>query len=69
MPDLTLSVPTISCGHCKKTIELAVSAVPGVRSVEASVDDHVVDVDFQGEPNVEAVVAAIEQTHPVESVG
>ena len=69
MPDLTLSVPTISCGHCKKTIELAVSAVPGVKSVHASIEDRVVDVDFVGQPNVDAVVAAVEQSHPVEGVG
>jgi copper chaperone len=29
----TLSIPDMSCGHCKATIEHALAAVPGTRDV------------------------------------
>ncbi len=65
MADLTLSVPTISCGHCKATIEKAVGEVPGVRRVSVDVARREVDVDFKGEPDAAPVVAAVERSHSV----
>ena len=38
MSTTTLDVPTISCGHCKSSIEGAVSGLQGVRSVEVGID-------------------------------
>jgi copper chaperone CopZ len=35
MEEKTVSVPTISCGHCVMTIEREVGEVPGVASVAA----------------------------------
>jgi copper chaperone CopZ len=35
---LTFSVPTVSCAHCKMTIEQAVGNLPGVASVNVDVD-------------------------------
>lgn len=62
MTNTTLSVPTISCGHCKSSIEGAVSGLDGVdlvivnidpKTVELSYDDNVVTID--------SIVAAIEE--------
>jgi copper chaperone CopZ len=35
MQEKTVSVPTISCGHCVSTIEREVAELKGVRSVAA----------------------------------
>ena len=65
MADLTLSVPSISCGHCKATIENSVAAVPGVSRVSVDIARREVDVDFDGEPDAPLVIAAVERTHEV----
>ena len=58
----TLSVPDISCGHCKTSIEGAVSELDGVDSVEVNVDARTVDVAFDsGTVAREAIVGAIEE--------
>ncbi len=54
----TYSVPTISCDHCKKTIEAAVSAQAGVSDVVVDVATKTVRVD--GTASEAAVRAAIE---------
>ncbi len=41
----TYSVPEISCGHCKSTIEAAVQGLGGVARVEVDVDARTVTVD------------------------
>jgi copper chaperone len=61
MATKTLSVPEISCGHCKASIEQAVSRVDGVDYVEVEVDDRSVEVEYDGEQaTFDAIVAAIE---------
>ncbi len=61
MNELVLSVPDISCGHCKAAIEGAVSSVSGVHSVEVDVGDRTVDVVFDDAATDRGViVAAIE---------
>jgi len=42
----TLSVPDISCGHCKSSIEGAVGELAGVESVNVTIDARTVDVSF-----------------------
>ena len=42
---ITLSVPEISCGHCKDTIEGAVRGLDGVTRVDVDVDAKTVQVD------------------------
>lgn len=39
------NVPTISCDHCKQTIEQAVAAVPGVIDVHVDIDARTVTVE------------------------
>lgn len=60
MTDITLSVPEISCDHCKMSIEGAVGELAGVDKVEVTIDARTVDVSFDSPADVEAVVAAIE---------
>ncbi len=61
MTELKLSVPDISCGHCKSSIEGAVGELGGVDTVEVSIDDRTVDVAFADDAvDRTAIVAAIE---------
>lgn len=61
MTTTTLSVPDISCEHCKTSIEGAVSALGGVSAVEVGVETKVVDVSFDdGAVSLDDIVAAIE---------
>ena len=46
MTQINLSVPDISCDHCKHSIEEAVGALAGVESVEVGIESKVVAVDF-----------------------
>ncbi len=53
----TYSVPEISCGHCKSSIEGALQGVGGVTRAEVDIDAKTVTVEG-GEDD--AIVAAIE---------
>lgn len=57
----TLSVPEIHCGHCKTSIEEAVSALDGVDAVEVEIDSRVVNLTYdESTVNMEDIKAAIE---------
>ena len=56
----TLSVPDISCQHCKASIEQALDGVPGVERVGVSVADKTVEVEVRPGA-LPAVVDAIEE--------
>jgi copper ion binding protein len=60
MTSISLSVPEISCDHCKNSIEGAVGELAGVDKVEVIIDARTVDVSFDSPTDVAAVVAAIE---------
>lgn len=61
MTTRTLSVPDISCGHCKSSIEGAVGTLDGVELVEVAIEDRTVAVDFDGTNDTySAIVDAIE---------
>lgn len=60
MTQATLSVPDISCNHCKMSIEGAVNELDGVDKVEVAIDDRTVDVSFDSPADMDAIVAAIE---------
>ena len=61
MTTRTLSVPDISCGHCKSSIEGAVGPLDGVELVEVAIDERTVAVDFDGSDDTySAIVDAIE---------
>jgi len=61
MTMLTLSVPDISCGHCKSSIEGALAPMPGVSSAVVSIDEKTVEVSFDEPATLPAIVAAIEE--------
>ena len=46
MQNLSYSVPNISCDHCVHTIKMEVGELEGVVSVEATVDDRKVIIEF-----------------------
>ncbi len=58
MTNRVFNVPDISCDHCKRAIEEAVSAVSEVDSVVVTVDRRVVEV--AGVASDDAVIAAIQ---------
>ena len=60
MNHISLSVPEISCDHCKTSIESAVGALDSVASVEVSIDAKTVDVAFVDAVDLQSVTAAIE---------
>jgi copper chaperone len=62
MTNITLSVPDISCGHCKSSIEGAVAPLEGVSNAEVTIDAHTVDVSFdEATVTLDAIIAAIEE--------
>ncbi|MFB6111517.1 MAG: heavy-metal-associated domain-containing protein [Halobacteriaceae archaeon] len=56
----TLSVSGMSCGHCERTVEEALEAVPGVTTATADRENGTATVDGEATPEtlVEAVVEA-----------
>lgn len=62
MTTMTLSVPGISCGHCKMSIEGAVSTLPGVDKVEVDIDPKTVALSFDDSSvSLDQIVEAIEE--------
>jgi copper chaperone len=63
---VVLSVPDVSCSHCKAAIENAVSLLAGVDRVEVEVDSRSVDVYLDVNGDLGAVRSAIEdEGYPV----
>lgn len=60
----TLSVPGISCAHCKMSIEEAVSELAGIDKVEVDIASRTVDLNFD-----EAAVGLDQIIHAIEEVG
>jgi copper chaperone len=62
MKQVTLSVPDISCGHCKSSIEGAVGPLEGVVSAVVTIDDRSVSIDYDGsDKTMETIVMAIDE--------
>ena len=60
MSNQIISVPDISCNHCKMSIEGAVKALDGVASAEVSVEKATVSVGFDAPASIEGIISAIE---------
>lgn len=57
---MRIKVEGMTCGHCVKAVEKALSAVPGVSAVkEVSLER--AEAVLEGRPDPQAVVAAIEE--------
>ena len=61
MNTITLSVPDVSCDHCKASIEGAVGTLDSVASVDVSIADKTVAITFVDGDDLVAVTAAIEE--------
>lgn len=62
MTTTTLTVPDISCGHCKSSIEGAVSGLPGVQQVTVHIEPRTVDLTFDDRVvSLERIIEAIEE--------
>ncbi len=62
MNSITLSVPDISCDHCKTSIEGAVASLPGVEAVEVHIEPRTVDVTYDDAAiGIDAIHDAIEE--------
>ena len=57
MTNRVFNVPDISCDHCKRSIEEALSAVPEVDSVVVTVERR--EVEVVGAASDDAIIAAI----------
>lgn len=62
MSQITLNVPDISCGHCKSSIEGAVSGLDGVEQVTVHIQPKTVDLSFdESTVSLDRIVEAIEE--------
>ena len=62
MTQITLSVPDISCNHCKMSIEGAVNELDGIESAIVDIEERSVAVSFDDSSATRAaIVAAIEE--------
>lgn len=61
MTDITLSVPDISCGHCKSSIEAALVPLDGVAKAEVDISKRSVEVSFDdGKLDLDTIIQAID---------
>jgi copper chaperone len=62
MTNTTLTVPDVSCGHCKSTIEGAVASLPGVSAVTVNIEPRTVDLSFDDSVvSLDTIVKTIEE--------
>lgn len=54
------NVPSMSCQHCVKSIDAALNAVAGVKSVSINLDTKKVSVESDDAVNERDLIAAIE---------
>ncbi len=54
------NVPSMSCQHCVKSIDAALNAVTGVKSVDINLDTKKVTVEADDSINEKTLIAAIE---------
>ncbi len=62
MSNITYNIPTITCGHCVRTIQTELSEMDGVTRVVASETTKQVEVEFSppaDEERIEALLAEI----------
>ena len=60
--EITLSVPDISCAHCKSSIEGALQPLGGVERAEVTIDRRTVDIAYDDAAlALDEIIAAIEE--------
>jgi copper chaperone len=60
MNETMISVPEIHCDHCKTSLEGAIGALAGVKSVEVDVPTATIAVAYGDPATMDDLVAAIE---------
>ena len=70
MATTILTVPDISCEHCERTINNALTPIVGVRTVSVDIPRKQVRVEYdEAQVNVDRMKALLqEEDYPVESV-
>ena len=68
MPQVTLTAPKMSCGHCKMAVENSAGALAGVDSVTADPVSKNIDIAYdESQVSLEDIKQAIEQAgYPVD---
>ena len=56
---ITLSIPDMSCGHCKASVETALSPLSGVKTVTVDLASRQVQID--GSPQTDALLASLNE--------
>jgi copper chaperone len=58
---ITLSIPNISCGHCVKTISRELNRLESVSSVDGSIEQRRITVEYAGDAldDINATLAEI----------
>lgn len=66
MTTVTYSIPNISCNHCTHTIQMEVSDLKGVQSVNASVENKQATITFDSPATEDAIKSLLaEINYPV----
>jgi copper chaperone len=61
MQESVFTVQGMTCSHCVSAVRTEVAKVPGVRGVEVDLDASQVTVRTDGDPEVAALRAAVEE--------
>ena len=64
----TYSIPDMSCGHCKATVEAALAQVPGVGEVQVNLSTRQVEV-ADGAAQAEVLAALQSAGYPAHVAG
>jgi len=60
MAKLTLKVAGMTCGHCQKRVEKALTEVPGVFSAVVNLQDAIADLDYDDDTaTIDELTAAV----------
>jgi len=61
MDKQTFKIPKISCGHCTRTIENELKELEGVNTVQSSIDEKTVTVEYQPPATKETILATLKE--------
>ncbi len=62
MTDVTLTVPDMSCGHCKAAVEGELNKLSGVKKANADIEKGTVEVSYdEGTVTTDELKGAIEE--------
>jgi len=59
MRSVTYKLPSIHCRHCVHTINMEISEIEGVRSVEADLDTLSATISFEAPATEEKIIEAL----------